>query len=77
MSLVTMIDIYMYHYIIRHLQTKDKSTNEEMERWISECYKKEVDSYVTKIRNFIECIYELLKLHLQCQHFVRGSATSH
>lgn len=67
----------MYHYI-RHLQTKDKSTNEEMERWISECYKKEVDSYVTKIRNFIKCIiYELLKLHLQCQHFVRGSATSH
>lgn len=68
----------MYHYI-HHLQTKDKSTNEEMERWISECYKKEVDSYVTKIRNFIKCIhvYELLKLHLQCQHFVRGSATSH
>ena len=55
MSLVTMIDIHMYHYI-RHLQTKDKLTNEEMERWISECYKKEVDSYVTKIRNFTKCI---------------------
>ena len=52
---VTIMDIHMYHYI-RHLQTKDKSTNEEMERWISECYKKEVDSYVTKIRNFIKCI---------------------
>ena len=45
----------MYHFI-RHLQTKDKSTNEEMERWISECYKKEVDSYVTKIRKFIKCM---------------------